>query len=186
MGYARELADPWGLLLAASAAGVAWAIHLPPWMTLGVGVVVLGGKAGIARLIQEPEEPPAPAIEPDSAEDVWLRRFQATRAEIDPRFDETMDVLDRALRRFAVRASAIVRVEVAADDVAELTRLTDTYNTLISQLEAVVTAVEDLVGAEDPAEELAEVRVAALRTERATRGWGDAGQEPKSARLRNG
>ncbi|GAA3024113.1 hypothetical protein [Actinokineospora globicatena] len=185
MGYARELADPWGLLLAASAAGVAYAIHLPAWMTVGVAVVVLGGKAGIARLVQEPEEP-VPAIEPDSAEDVWLRRFHAARAEFDPRFDETMDVLDRVLRRFAVRASAIVRVDVAADDADELKRLTDTYNTLISQFEAVVTSVEELVGAADPAEELAEVRAAALRTERATRGWGETGQEPKSARLRNG
>ncbi|GAA2989799.1 hypothetical protein [Actinokineospora diospyrosa] len=185
MGYTRELADPWGLLLAASAACVAWAIHLPAWMTVGVGLVVLGGRAGIAHLIREPEVAP-PAIEPDSAEDVWLRRFQSVRGEFDPRLDQTLEVLERILRRFAVRASAIVRVDVAADDVDELERLTDTYNTLIGQLETSVSGVEELVGADEVADELDGIKAAALVTERATRGWLGAGQEPNSARLRNG
>ncbi|MBM7771128.1 hypothetical protein JOD54_001332 [Actinokineospora baliensis] len=183
MGYTRELADPWGILLAASAACVAWAIHLPAWMTVGVGLVVLGGRAGIAHVIKEPEVP-VPAIEPDSAEDVWLRRFQVARGEFDPRLEQTLDLLERILRRFAVRASAIVRVEVAADDVDELERLTTTYNTLISELAAAVSGVEELVGAEEITDELDEIKATALATERATRGWMD--QEPNSARLRNG
>ncbi|WP_026424838.1 hypothetical protein [Actinokineospora inagensis] len=181
MGYARELANPWGLLLAASAGAVAWAIHLTGWLTFGVGLVVLLGRAAIGRRAKL--LPVAPAIEPDSAEEVWLRRFEAVREEFGQ--NESIDVIGRTLRRFAVRASAIVRVEVAADDEVELARLTDTYTALITRLESTVNGVEDLVGAPDADRRLAEIRVAALQTERATRGW-ESTQEPNSARLRNG
>ncbi|MBN6035427.1 hypothetical protein [Amycolatopsis sp. 195334CR] len=48
MGFREELREPWGLLLAGTSAGVAWAVQLPPVVAAGVGVAVLVARAALA------------------------------------------------------------------------------------------------------------------------------------------
>src|SRR6185369_10287644 len=81
MKFARELAEPWGLLLAATSAGVAWAVQLPVVAAVGVGVAVLAARAGVAVLGGEKAPPPREArvldVAPGSAEEKWLHRASA-------------------------------------------------------------------------------------------------------------
>ncbi|QFU85393.1 hypothetical protein [Amycolatopsis sp. YIM 10] len=57
MGFREELREPWGLLLAGTSAGVAWAVQLPPVAAAGVGVAVLLARAAIAGFDRKPEPP---------------------------------------------------------------------------------------------------------------------------------
>ncbi|PPK61735.1 hypothetical protein V5P93_000103 [Actinokineospora auranticolor] len=136
MSYARELADPWGLLLAASATGVAWAIHLPVAATLGVGVVVLAARAAVAGWSSRVEEVPEPRvieIEADTPEAQWLLRAAGAQEDFasiagslaaGPLADQVngmaggIDDTVRGLNRLASRAvttgRAIARLDPAA------------------------------------------------------------------------
>ncbi|MFI7117648.1 hypothetical protein [Amycolatopsis sp. NPDC049868] len=138
MRFVRELAEPWGLLLAATSAGAAWAVQLPPLAALGVGVTVLAARAGIAvatrpKPLPEPEERPLPDVEPGSPEADWVRRAEAAAdgfrsisasldtgpladrvADMEPVVRETVDTL----RRLAARASATGKALARVDPVA--------------------------------------------------------------------
>ncbi|MDQ3404310.1 MAG: hypothetical protein M3548_13090 [Actinomycetota bacterium] len=56
MGFVKELADPWGLLLTACSIGVAVAIDLPTVAVALVGVAVLVGRARVTMWLRAVEE----------------------------------------------------------------------------------------------------------------------------------
>lgn len=71
--FVDELKDPWGLLLAATAGGAAWAVSVHPVAAGFVGVVVWLAKAGISALPERGSRD-RPAVTPGSQEEYWLRR----------------------------------------------------------------------------------------------------------------
>ncbi|QXV60495.1 hypothetical protein [Amycolatopsis sp. TNS106] len=138
MRFVRELAEPWGLLLAATSAGAAWAVQLPVLAALGVGVTVLAARAGVAaatrpKPLPDPEERPLPDVEPGSPEADWLRRAEAAAdgfrsisasldagpladrvADMEPVVRETVDTLRRLAARTSATAKALARVDLGA------------------------------------------------------------------------
>ncbi|MGY6656942.1 hypothetical protein ACXIZN_32750 [Amycolatopsis sp. TRM77291] len=138
MRFVRELAEPWGLLLAATSAGAAWAVQLPVLAALGVGVTVLAARAGVAaatrpKPLPEPEERPLPDVEPGSPEADWLRRAEAAAdgfgsisasldtgpladrvADMEPVVRETVDTLRRLAARASATGKALARVDLGA------------------------------------------------------------------------
>jgi hypothetical protein len=146
MRFVRELAEPWGLLLAATSAGAAWAVQLPPLAAVGVGVTVLAARAGVAvasrpKQVAEPEAKPPPDVEPGSPEANWLRRAEAAAegfesisgsleagpladrvADMEPVVRETVDTLRRLAGRASATGKALARVN-ASSVAAEKARL---------------------------------------------------------------
>ncbi|MEU3764348.1 hypothetical protein AB0E55_04750 [Amycolatopsis keratiniphila] len=138
MRFVRELAEPWGLLLAATSAGAAWAVQLPVLAALGVGVTVLAARAGVAaatrpKPLSEPEERPLPDVEPGSPEAGWMRRAEAAAdgfrsisaslgtgpladrvAAMEPVVQETVDTLRRLAARTSATGKALARVDLGA------------------------------------------------------------------------
>ncbi|MER6663570.1 hypothetical protein ABT256_03415 [Amycolatopsis japonica] len=138
MRFVRELAEPWGLLLAATSAGAAWAVQLPALAALGVGVTVLAARAGVAaatrpKPLPEPEERPLPDVEPGSPEASWVRRAEAAAdgfrsisasldtgpladrvAAMEPVVRETVDTLRRLAARTSATGKALARVNLGA------------------------------------------------------------------------
>ncbi|MGW5699585.1 hypothetical protein [Amycolatopsis japonica] len=138
MRFVRELAEPWGLLLAATSAGAAWAVQLPTLAALGVGVTVLAARAGVAaatrpKPLPEPEERPLPDVEPGSPEASWVRRAEAAAdgfrsisasldtgpladrvAAMEPVVRETVDTLRRLAARTSATGKALARVDLGA------------------------------------------------------------------------
>ncbi|WP_410601685.1 hypothetical protein [Amycolatopsis sp. lyj-90] len=152
MRFVRELAEPWGLLLAATSAGAAWAVQLPVVAAIGVGVTVLAARAGVAAATRakpaaEPEERALPDVEPGSAEADWLRRAEAAAAgfesisgsldtgplaervaDMEPVVRETVDTLRRLAGRASATGKALARVDLGAVS-AEKARLTKDLKT---------------------------------------------------------
>ncbi|RSN21001.1 hypothetical protein DMC63_12230 [Streptomyces sp. WAC 05977] len=138
MRFVRELTEPWGLLLAATSAGAAWAVQLPVLAALGVGVTVLAARAGVAaatrpKSLPETEERPLPDVEPGSPEADWLRRAEAAAdgfgsisasldtgpladrvADMEPVVRETVDTLRRLAARASATGKALARVDLGA------------------------------------------------------------------------
>jgi len=137
MKFARELAEPWGLLLAATSAGVAWAVQLPVAAAVGVGVAVLAARAGVAVLGREKAPPPREArvldVEPGTAEEKWLHRALAAAdgfaslsgslasgplaervADMEPVVRETLATLHRLAGRASATGQALARVDLDA------------------------------------------------------------------------
>ncbi|MEV7549690.1 hypothetical protein AB0N89_08710 [Amycolatopsis sp. NPDC089917] len=137
MRFVRELAEPWGLLLAATSAGAAWAVQLPVVTALGVGVTVLAARAGVAAATRkpapDPEERALPDVEPGSPEAGWLRRAEAAAegfssisdsleagpladrvADMAPVVRETVDTLRRLAGRATATGKALTRVDAGA------------------------------------------------------------------------
>ncbi|MFB9690395.1 hypothetical protein [Amycolatopsis plumensis] len=137
MKFARELAEPWGLLLAATSAGVAWAVQLPVVAAVGVGVAVLAARAGVAVATREKEPPPRearlPDVTPGSAEETWLHRASAAAdgfaslsgslangplaervADMEPVVRETLSTLQRLAGRASATGQALARVDLDA------------------------------------------------------------------------
>ncbi len=138
MRFVRELAEPWGLLLAATSAGAAWAVQLPVLAALGVGVTVLAARAGVAaatrpKPLPEPEERPLPDVEPGSPEAGWVRCAEAAAdgfrsisaslgtgpladrvAAMEPVVQETVDTLRRLAARTSATGKALARVDLGA------------------------------------------------------------------------
>ncbi|WP_206784099.1 hypothetical protein [Amycolatopsis sp. MtRt-6] len=137
MKFARELAEPWGLLLAATSAGMAWAVQLPVVAAVGVGVAVLAARAGVAVLSAEKEPPPREArvldVAPGSPEANWLRRAEAAAdgfvslsdslatgplaervADMEPVVRETLATLERLAGRASATGQALSRVDLDA------------------------------------------------------------------------
>ncbi|MEU8630788.1 hypothetical protein AB0C38_01370 [Amycolatopsis sp. NPDC048633] len=135
MKFARELAEPWGLLLAATSAGVAWAVQLPVVASLGVGVAVLAAWAGVAVATREKEPAPREArildVAAGSAEENWLRRAEGAAdgfaslsesldtgpladrvADMEPVVQETLATLRRLAGRASATGKALSRVDL--------------------------------------------------------------------------
>lgn len=136
MGFFRELTEPWTLLLAASSAGVAWAVQLPTALAAGVGVAVVVARAGIAtwqRRGARDSGGPAPAeVDPRSLEGRWIGRAEAAARQFDglseslgsgpladsvagmrPAVDETLDTLRRLAGRASTTGAAMSRIDPA-------------------------------------------------------------------------
>ena len=137
MKFARELAEPWGLLVAATSAGVAWAVQLPVVAAVGVGVAVLVARAGVAVLGGEKEPAPREArvldVASGSAEESWLNRATAAAdgfaslsgslasgpladrvADMEPVVEETLSTLRRLAGRASATGNALARVDLEA------------------------------------------------------------------------
>ncbi|WP_103355117.1 hypothetical protein [Amycolatopsis sp. CA-128772] len=168
MKFARELAEPWGLLLAATSAGVAWAVQLPVVASAGVGVAVLAVWAGVAAATREKEPPPREArvldVAPGTAEADWLHRAEGAAegfgslssslspgpladrvADMEPVVQETLSTLRRLAGRASATGQALARVD--ADAVArERRRLQRELRTARAEvrgdLEQALTAVQ--------------------------------------------
>ncbi|OXM71209.1 hypothetical protein [Amycolatopsis vastitatis] len=135
MKFARELAEPWGLLVAATSAGVAWAVQLPVLAAVGVGVAVLAARAGVAVLGGEKELPAREArvldVAPGSAEESWLNRAESAAegfvslseslaagplaervADMEPVVQETLSTLRRLAGRASATGKALSRVDL--------------------------------------------------------------------------
>ncbi|MEU4251642.1 hypothetical protein AB0F15_29925 [Amycolatopsis sp. NPDC026612] len=137
MKFVRELAQPWGLLLAATSAGVAWAVQLPVVASAGVGVAVLAAWAGVAVATREKEPSPREArvldVAAGSAEENWLRRAQSAAdgfvslsgslsagplaervADMEPVVHETLSTLRSLAGRASATGQALARVDLDA------------------------------------------------------------------------
>jgi hypothetical protein len=137
MKFARELAEPWGLLVAATSAGVAWAVQLPVVASVGVGVAVLAAWAGVAVATREKEPPPREVrvldVTAGSAEANWLRRAEGAAegfvslsgslsagplaervADMEAVVRETLSTLHRLAGRASATGSALSRVDLDA------------------------------------------------------------------------
>jgi hypothetical protein len=135
MKFARELAEPWGLLLAATSAGVAWAVQLPVLLALLIGVAVLAARAGVAALGREPAPERREArvldVAPGSDEENWLRRAEGAAdgftslsssleagpladrvADMEPVVQETLATLERLAGRASATGKALSRVDL--------------------------------------------------------------------------
>src|SRR3954471_19985805 len=137
MKFARELAEPWGLLLAATSAGVAWAVQLPVLVALLIGLAVLTARAGVASLGREPQphrrEVRTLDVAAGSSEENWLRRAEGAAdgfeslsesldagpladrvADMEPVVQETLATLRRLAGRASATGKALSRVDLEA------------------------------------------------------------------------
>ncbi|WP_410637871.1 hypothetical protein [Amycolatopsis sp. lyj-346] len=168
MKFARELTEPWGLLLAATSAGVAWAVQLPVVAAAGIGVAVLAAWAGVAVLSEEKEPPPREArvldVTPGSAEENWLHRAEGAAegfgslsaslatgplaervADMEPVVQETLSTLRRLAGRASATGQALARVDpdTVAHERRRLQRELRTANPEVrGDLEQALTAVQ--------------------------------------------
>ncbi|EMD30031.1 hypothetical protein [Amycolatopsis azurea] len=172
MRFVRELAEPWGLLLAATSAGAAWAVQLPVVAALGVGVTVLAARAGVAAATRpkpapELEERALPDVEPGSPEADWLRRAEAAAdgfrsisgsldagpladrvADMEPVVRETVDTLRRLAGRATATGKALKRVDVGAVS-AEKARLRKELKTADDDIRGDLTQSLEAVQAQE-------------------------------------
>jgi len=151
MRFGKELFEPWGLLLAATSAGVAWAVQLPTVAVVGVAVAVLAARAGVASLGRSKDPAPRSVTMPDvderSTEGQWLRRARAAAAgfasisdslsdgpladRLGPMHDwmqETVTTLHRLAGRASATGKALSHIDTAAL-AAERSRLTASLRT---------------------------------------------------------
>lgn len=133
--FLRELTEPWGLLLAATSAGAAWAVQLPVVAAAGIGGAVLIAKAGIAawQEAHNPTSPDSQPVTPGSAEAGWLDRAEDAANDFSslsesmppgpladqvrgmrPTVEETLDSLVRLAGRASVTAHALGRIDAGA------------------------------------------------------------------------
>ncbi|MET8848315.1 hypothetical protein [Amycolatopsis sp. NPDC004625] len=168
MKFLRELAEPWGLLLAATSAGVAWAVQLPVVASVGVGAAVLVAWAGVAVATREKEPPQREVrildVTAGSAEENWLRRASAAAdgfaslsgslsagpladrvADMEPVVQETLSTLRRLAGRASATGQALARVDpdAVAHERRRLERELRTANPEVrGDLEQALTAVQ--------------------------------------------
>jgi hypothetical protein len=120
MAFKDELADPWGLLLGATAGGAAWAVGLPVLAGAGVGVAVWLTKAAAARLerrrseLSRRERGRLP-VERRAPEGRWLERAQ--------RAAESFSQLGWSMRAGPLAERVQLMAPKVSDTVAALERL---------------------------------------------------------------
>lgn len=168
MRFARELAEPWGLLLAATSAGVAWAVQLPVVAAVGVGVAVLAARAGVALVGREKEPEVRQArvldVARGSVEESWLRRAESAAdgfvslsdsldsgpladrvADMEPVVRETLETLQRLAGRASATGKALSRVDpqAVATERQRLERaLTSAHEDVRGDLEQALASVQ--------------------------------------------
>ncbi|GII33069.1 efflux RND transporter periplasmic adaptor subunit [Planotetraspora mira] len=132
--FTDELRDPWGLLMGATAGGVAWAVNVPPVAAGGVGVVVWLAKsfasAWQAAGGESRTEPVQLPVTKGSPEEAWLRRAERAAngfgdltasmrgrllldriAAMRPQVDDTVATLRRLAGQASVTGSALARFD---------------------------------------------------------------------------
>jgi hypothetical protein len=132
----QELTEPWGLLLGATAAGVAWAVGLPVRAAGAVGAVVWVTKAATSAWGRQPrpgrrQRKGALPVDAHTAEGVWLQRANRAAAgfaeligsmstgplaaRVEMMQPEVADTV-QALHRLAGQATAAGRALARIDD----------------------------------------------------------------------
>ena len=129
MSLGDELRDPWGLLIAGVAGGLAWAVSAPVAAAVGIGAAVYGVKAVTGMLVNRREPRRRELARPprDTAAAHFLERAEVAVQSLDEMAAST----DAGPTGTAVRA--------AADDAGST--LTD-----LARVAAQVTAVEAALG----------------------------------------
>jgi hypothetical protein len=155
----QELTEPWGLLLGATSAGVAWAIGLPVTAAGAVGTLVWVTKAvtsawGRQRRPDRRQRKGALPVDAHTAEGVWLQRAKRAAAGfselvgsrstgplaervamMQPEVAETVQALHRLAGQATAAGRALVRIDDAALD-AEAERLHATRATASGDMAA--------------------------------------------------
>jgi hypothetical protein len=142
MGLRDEVTEPWGLLLGATAGGLAWATGVPPAVAGAVAVVVWATKAGTAALQGRRERPDRQvkggrrlAVTSSSPERWWLDRGRQALASFDdlagslaagplaervasmrPPVADTLATLDRLAGQASAAGTALGRLDPARLD----------------------------------------------------------------------
>jgi len=134
VGLKQELAEPWGMLLGATAAGVAWAADLPVLVAGGVGVVAWASKAAFAALERRRGEPRTAArglpVDARTPEGQWLLRAKRAATTFDdlaramsagpladrvammqPQVDDTVETLERLAGQAGAAGQALGRID---------------------------------------------------------------------------
>ncbi len=148
MALRDELAEPWGLLLGATAGGAAWALHLPETAIVAplVGVAVWLTKAAVSALEHRHAAPAAPAVaggrplpvDARAAEGRWLARAKRAAdsfgdlaggmtagplaervALMRPQVDDTMATLARLAGQATAAGRALERIDPQTLDAEE-------------------------------------------------------------------
>lgn len=134
MRFWRELAEPWGLLLAASSAGAAWAVQLPVVAAAGIGGAVLLARAGFAAWQgRGASSDRIPLVDPDSVEGRWLERAESAESSFEDLIrslpagpladqvvgmraglEDTLDTLHTLAGRTSTTNQAMSRIDPAA------------------------------------------------------------------------
>ncbi|MFD8492573.1 hypothetical protein [Amycolatopsis sp. NPDC059657] len=168
MRFGKELLDRWGVLLAATSAGAAWAVQLPVAAAIGVGVVALVARAGIATLSREKETVAAlPDVDTHSEEGHWLRRARTAASGFEsvskslvdtPLADrvtamgagvqETVTTLHRLAGRVATTGKALSRIDPAGL-AAERSRLAASLRTATEDVRTDLRHAMDSVQAQE-------------------------------------
>lgn len=171
MRFGRELLEPWGLLLAATAAGVAWAVDLPAVAVVAVAVAVLAARASVATMGRRTGRPvkALPEIDRRSAEGQWLGRARVAAARfasisdsladgpladqvatMGASIEESVTTLHRLAGRASATGKALGHIDTAAL-AAERSRLATSLHTAaddvradLNQAMAAVQAQEDV------------------------------------------
>jgi hypothetical protein len=135
VAFKDDLADPWGLLLGATAGGTAWAVGLPALLGAGVGAAVWLTKAVVDRLERgrsraaRPERRGLP-VERLAPEGRWLERAQRAAeafsqlgggmsagplaervAMMSPKVHDTVAALERLAGQATAVGQAIARLD---------------------------------------------------------------------------
>jgi len=133
VGIKQELAEPWGLLLGATAAGVAWAADLPVLVAGGVGMAAWATKAALAALEHRRDQPRGARRLPVDArtpEGQWLLRARRAATTFDdlagamsagplaervammqPQVDDTVETLERLAGQAGAAGQALGRID---------------------------------------------------------------------------
>ena len=87
MSLSDELRDPWGLVIAGVAGGLAWAVSAPVAAAVGVGAAVYGVKALTGVLVnrtpKRPEQAELPRPPRGSYQAQWLARAESAVQSLD-------------------------------------------------------------------------------------------------------
>jgi uncharacterized protein YoaH (UPF0181 family) len=143
MGLRDELTEPWGMLLAATAGGLAWAIQLPTPAAIGIAAAAYATKVGIAVVTGRPARRPArngtQRIDRKTEEGRWLTRAEDAVASfpelsagpvadrlgsLGPQAQDTVDTLHQLAYRGITLGNALRRID-AGKLRAEHERLTE-------------------------------------------------------------
>lgn len=135
MAFKDDLADPWGLLLGATAGGTAWAVGLSVYAGVGVGAAVWLTKAVVDRLERGRPRAALPegsrlSVERHAPEGRWLERAQRAAegfsqlgggmsagplaervAMMSPKVHDTVAALERLAGQATAVGQAIARLD---------------------------------------------------------------------------
>lgn len=140
MRWYKEFIEPWGLLLGASAGGVAWAVQLPVAAAVGIGAAAWLARAGVASISRSPAAPeraPLPPVDERTQEGGWLRRARAAARDFAALADE-LPAGPVAERMTALKSE----VDDTVDTVHRLTAQANTTGRALARIDPGALAAE--------------------------------------------